>query len=44
MMMVYLRRDTSAIVDDLAFRQNVETSEKKWKVLSGWYNSLTRRV
>ncbi len=25
----YLRRDTSAIVDDLAFRQNVETSEKE---------------
>lgn len=25
----YLRRETSAIVDDLAFRQNVETSEKE---------------
>jgi RNA polymerase sigma-54 factor len=29
----YLRRDTSAIADDLAFRQNIETSEEELETL-----------
>lgn len=32
----YLRRETSAIVDDLAFRQNINATEKEVEEVIGW--------